>query len=147
MRAGAGTNFAEVGRIPPGGEFLVLEGPECNQNFAWFRVDYDGLIGWTAEGEAVRYWLEVINPDGEVPTATPGAAECIATADGVINLRRGPGTNFNAAGQSAPGQQFVVVGFAENASGFTWYQFDNEFWGREDVVDLRGDCTGLPRVR
>jgi formylglycine-generating enzyme required for sulfatase activity len=50
---------AEVGMIPPGGVFDVLEGPRCTQGTktVWWRVDYQGIDGWTAEGSGSVYWL------------------------------------------------------------------------------------------
>ena len=49
-----------VGQIPGGGEFLVLDGPECDNNYTWWKVDHNGLIGWTAEWGHIygEYWLE-----------------------------------------------------------------------------------------
>ena len=41
---------ALVGEIPPLGVFEVIGGPVCMDNIIWWYVDYDGLIGWTAEG-------------------------------------------------------------------------------------------------
>lgn len=49
-----------LGTIPPQGQFMVLEGPVCSNGYVWWRVDYDGLIGWTAEGDASEYWLEML---------------------------------------------------------------------------------------
>jgi hypothetical protein len=47
-----------LGEIPGGGMFTVIGGPVCADNYAWWQVDYNGLIGWTAEGEGETYWLE-----------------------------------------------------------------------------------------
>ena len=47
-----------LGQIPSGGEFDVLAGPICGENLAWWQVDYNGLVGWTAEGQGDEYWLE-----------------------------------------------------------------------------------------
>ncbi len=58
LRAGAGTSTAYVGEIPPGGVFTILEGPRCASNLAWWKVSYNGLIGWTPEGQAGSYWVE-----------------------------------------------------------------------------------------
>ncbi len=46
------------GSIPAGGSFVVLDGPNCAQNTAWWLVNYNGLVGWTAEGSGSQYWLE-----------------------------------------------------------------------------------------
>jgi hypothetical protein len=47
-----------LGEIPGGGMFAVIGGPVCADNYAWWQVDYNGLVGWTAEGEGDTYWLE-----------------------------------------------------------------------------------------
>ncbi len=60
VRSQPGRNVGSVvGEIPPGGVFNVLSGPQCGpEGMAWWRVNYNGLIGWTAEGESGVYWLE-----------------------------------------------------------------------------------------
>ncbi len=52
-------SLTELGEIPPGGIFNVLEGPVCLRNGVnvWWKVEYNGLIGWTAEGTQQIYWL------------------------------------------------------------------------------------------
>lgn len=52
------TISAVLGEIPAGGVFTVLSGPVCGDGLAWWQVNFDGLIGWTAEGQASTYWLE-----------------------------------------------------------------------------------------
>jgi hypothetical protein len=52
VRSGAGRNFDRIGQIPAGGVFVVLAGPMCADGFTWWQVEYDGLVGWTTEGEA-----------------------------------------------------------------------------------------------
>ena len=49
-----------IGQIPPGGQFIVLDGPQCADGYVWWQIDRDGVQGWTAEGDAshARYWLE-----------------------------------------------------------------------------------------
>lgn len=49
-----------IGRMPAGSEFTILDGPICgtNDGLTWWQVDYNGLVGWTAEGENENYWLE-----------------------------------------------------------------------------------------
>jgi serine/threonine protein kinase len=50
-----------LGQIPPSATFDVLEGPRCTPDAtAWWRVDYKGQVGWTAEGQGDVYYLELI---------------------------------------------------------------------------------------
>lgn len=51
-----------IGSIPAGGQFRVLEGPVCGprRGLTWWRVSYQGIEGWTAEGQGGVYWLEPV---------------------------------------------------------------------------------------
>jgi hypothetical protein len=55
-----GSNSSVIGYIPAGAIFRVLEGPQCGtDNRWWWRVDYNGFVGWTGEGEgSSTYWVE-----------------------------------------------------------------------------------------
>lgn len=60
LRQGPGSSTKYVGEIPPGGMFNVLEGPTCASGLAWWKVNYNGLIGWTPEGQQGDYWIEPV---------------------------------------------------------------------------------------
>jgi len=47
-----------LGQIQPGADMTVLAGPECADGMYWWQVDYEGTVGWTAEGNSSEYWLE-----------------------------------------------------------------------------------------
>ncbi|MBC8171243.1 MAG: hypothetical protein H7X77_06210 [Anaerolineae bacterium] len=52
-----------LGKISAGEEFYVLEGPECDPaGRAWWQVDYNGIVGWTVEGQGEEYYLEPVAP-------------------------------------------------------------------------------------
>ncbi len=45
--------------LPGGSIFLVLDGPSCGADgLIWWKVNYQGVIGWTAESDQNAYWLE-----------------------------------------------------------------------------------------
>jgi hypothetical protein len=50
VRASASTSGALVGTIPAGGVFEITGGPACGDGIVWWQVNYNGVIGWTAEG-------------------------------------------------------------------------------------------------
>jgi hypothetical protein len=58
LRSGAGVWNTRIGQIPGGGAFQVLAGPVCAGYYNWWQVNYQGLVGWTAEGVFSTYWLE-----------------------------------------------------------------------------------------
>lgn len=49
-----------LGRIPEGATMDVVGGPECANGYTWWQVVYNGMTGWTAEGEGLDYWLEPV---------------------------------------------------------------------------------------
>lgn len=62
VRAQPGYGFPVVGQIPAGGVFYVMNGPVCASNTAWYQVYFNGVQGWTAEGQSSTYWLEPYTP-------------------------------------------------------------------------------------
>lgn len=60
LRIGPGTSYQRSGEIAGGGEFYVIDGPYCADDLAWWLVNYDGTIGYTAEGQGETYWLEPV---------------------------------------------------------------------------------------
>lgn len=124
-----------VGRIPGTGVFSVLEGPVCGPDSRyWWRVNYQGIIGWTPEGEGSTYWLEpylagqpanqiVCSP---VPRLSPGSVGYVLPGTPNI-LRDAPkrGTESNIVGQIPGGALFTVVSGPQcGPEGRYWYQID-----------------------
>ncbi|MBZ0318915.1 MAG: hypothetical protein K8L91_21045 [Anaerolineae bacterium] len=46
-----------VGTIPPDTTFEIIGGPVCVDDTVWWYADYEGVQGWTAEGQAPDYWV------------------------------------------------------------------------------------------
>lgn len=70
----------QVGAIPAGGVFAVLDGPVCADGLSWWQVDYQGLTGWTVDGAEGEAWLLPVNPN--IVPATP--LEMLHLASNVI---------------------------------------------------------------
>lgn len=58
LRASPSTRGDILDLMPGGTVFRVLDGPICAEDFSWWQVDYNGVIGWTVEGMNFDYWLE-----------------------------------------------------------------------------------------
>lgn len=85
-----------IGQIPPGGVFTVLNGPECPAGVrnVWYRVEYAGIVGWTAEGYDDIYWIEPLeastqNTSESEQSLLPGQPDTAETGvtDGVLAPR------------------------------------------------------------
>ncbi|MFN8377631.1 MAG: protein kinase [Anaerolineae bacterium] len=65
IRAEPGTDKDELAQMPVGSEaspttFTVLEGPQCGPEgeLRWWRINYNGVQGWAADGVAPDYFIE-----------------------------------------------------------------------------------------
>lgn len=74
-----GTQERILGQLQPGDVFLVLDGPICIDNYAWWRIQADGgdLQGWVAEGDRSDYWImacpgQARGSDCQIPSVDRG---------------------------------------------------------------------------
>jgi Tol biopolymer transport system component len=59
LRQSPSTTATVMGVMGDGEIFSVIGGPQCVENFWWWQVRrWDGQMGWTAEGQPGKYWVE-----------------------------------------------------------------------------------------
>ncbi|PJF37147.1 MAG: hypothetical protein CUN49_01845 [Candidatus Thermofonsia Clade 1 bacterium] len=118
-----------LGTIPVGGTMTLLNGPVCNDGVLWWQVNYNGIIGWTGEGENGVYWLEPLAAANACPPllpprlriggagrVTPGAPNALRTQPTVNNQIS------RVIGNIPGGQVFSVLNGPICADGYTWWQ-------------------------
>ena len=152
VRGGPDTNFDRVGNLAEGSII-----PVSGQNEAgdWWQIEFEagpGGTGWVS-AEVVEFVGEASEvPVVEAPTLQPtdepvenvGAVE-IPT--GGVNVRAGPGLDYDLLGRLAEGATVVVVG--KNETG-DWWQIEYETgedglaWIANAVVDFVGDSDQIP---
>ncbi len=81
IRSEPSTDGEVITQMLPGSSFLIIGGPECDDDLQlrWWEVDFDGETGWTAEGEDDEYYL--CPPDDcEDASGAGGDSEALAPA-------------------------------------------------------------------
>lgn len=58
VRLSPSLSAEQIGHIPGEGVFSVIDGPQCADGLNWWRVTYEGLTGWTADGKTGDPWVE-----------------------------------------------------------------------------------------
>jgi Tol biopolymer transport system component len=101
----------------------------------------DGETGETGDGA-----------DGEGDEVGEGEeveGVCVVIAGGTgVNLRTGPGTNYERAGGLTAGERAEVDGRAGGTDGYRWYRLaESGMWVREDVVTVAESCRQVPVVQ
>lgn len=96
-----------IGYMPPGTTFVVIDGPVCDpeDNLRWWKVNSNGLIGWTAEGEKDEFYLAPVE-------ATPPVASAAESTDGSIS------SPPLVVAQLDPGRMGVQVDWNVDESGW-----------------------------
>lgn len=80
LRGEPDAQAAATGEIPGGAVFTVTDGPVCDdEGYLWWQVNYDGTVGWTAEGRNGDYFIEPL-PGIDLP------APRIALEGGALSL-------------------------------------------------------------
>ena len=68
IRQAPSTSADIVGTVPIRNIFDVLSVPTCADDIAWYRIEYDGTIGWIAEGTET-YFVVPYTPATPIPPA------------------------------------------------------------------------------
>ena len=116
---------------------MVFENRQIDERSGSYGITLIGY-GPAAFCEATNIWAY------EAPTFQPGV--CEISAGGSVNMRSGPGTTFEVAGQLAANTVRNAQGQAVGTDGFIWWQLDDDSWVRDDVVRAQGDCKSIPEV-
>lgn len=91
--------------------------------------------GFGARCNAYNMWIYEIDRvwDGE-------AGFCGITVNQAVNLRAGPGVNFELKGEIKSGDVLDVDGQIWGRDGFIWWRTTDETWVRSDFVRELGPC-------
>lgn len=57
LRSSPSLNGAQIGLMRPNEIFTVISGPTCANGILWWQVNYNGRVGWTAEGQGGQYYI------------------------------------------------------------------------------------------
>ena len=127
---------AQIGEIPPGRTLdAVLDGPACKENFVWWQVQTNGLVGWTAESDvkANYYYIEPIRPAAEsapptVPPASqphPTALRMITSAAKVDTIKILPAAAPHALAWSPAQPSLAIVSADGDIDIYSYPDFEN----------------------
>ncbi len=122
---GRGLGSIVIGEIPGGSVFTVLAGPQCADGFYWWQINYNGVPGWTAEGQGLTYWIEPYAVQGCTMPTRLQAGRTGRVLPGLGNaLRSQPGTGAGSVviGQIGGGGMFRVIQGPQCADGYNWWQ-------------------------
>lgn len=118
LRSGPGTGYAVVGKANSGTQLVVIQAKSD-----WYQVQYGKGTAWVA-GWLVKKSGQGASSNGNTtgqpaqqpPTSSPVSGSGFV-AGSTVNLRSGPGTNYEMLDQLSYGTPLVLLNKADN-----WYQ-------------------------
>ncbi|WP_051688031.1 N-acetylmuramoyl-L-alanine amidase [Desulfofalx alkaliphila] len=99
LRSGPGTGHSTLGQVTQGDRLPVL-GKEGD----WLQVQSKGQSAWIAG------WLVRLEGTATPANGTGATGQVAVVTDALVNLRSGPGTSHDIAGQVAQGDRLPVLG-------------------------------------
>lgn len=119
LRSGPGLSFEIVDRLEKAEVVILLEGPHKADGYAWWRIQTaDGTVGWSVERVETEQTLQ--------PALELGEHAIVNTAGDTLNLRSGPGVDFDVVAQLAQGAVVTVLEGPQLGGDFTWWKILSE---------------------
>lgn len=133
IRSGPGTDYDVIGDAVAGEEFTIT-GKNSEGN--WWQLDFRGESGWIYAPFVIAADAEDVPIVDAAMTGAPDAAESTtetlvpteepkATVGGDLNVRSGPGEEYDRIGGASEGEEFVITG--RSGDGEWWQiEFDDQ---------------------
>ena len=113
VRVGPGTDYQILGTIQNGEEYVAYDYYIDSNGNKWWKFFYDDRVAWCAAWYTQEISANIFQID----------------VQHYLNVRDGPGTNYNVVGQVYHGMLFVKIGEQYNSGeGRTWYEL---WWSSE----------------
>lgn len=159
VRSGPSTLYPVIGRLSVDTVVTVIGRNEEDNN--WLQIEFEGQEGWVAfftvvvEGDlSTLPIVQAVPPSLGITTSAivisaPSQAEvegAIVTSFRRVNVRSGPGTDFEPLGTLRPGETAAITGRTEDNE---WLQIDfngQEGWVAFFVVSVTGSLENVPLV-
>ncbi len=154
LRTAPSMRVSTIGNIPRSDHATIIDGPEVvfemsdrnvPQNFVWWKISTEsGSEGWI---QGTYYGEPILVPFSE-KSAIP-AVTCTLSTLRDVNIRSGPGTNYQQiASRAGEGQLLAADGQYGNINVVQdhWWQLIDGSLIRDDQVHEIGDCASLPVV-
>jgi hypothetical protein len=121
---------------------LVFRNPLANTNLLTLLQPQYGFVNRFAE--TGNYFITLEQQTNQLDLYA--ISDCYLTSDRTVNLRSGPGTDFDNPAIMQAGERLAVDGQSPDGI-YTWWHLSVGYWVRDDVVTEAGDnCDGVEMV-
>ncbi len=144
VRSAPAAQAEVIGRLSPDAAILVT-GRDSETNTWFFIVESDALQGWVPGFVLLLQGDPALLPIIDLSVGRDGSGAVTARALGRVNVRTGPGIDYEVVGQLDVGEVAIVK--ARSSAGNDWLLIENnalQGWLAYFTVDVEGDPNTLP---
>lgn len=147
LRVEPGLNGEVIVVLEEGQQATVVDGPVEVDGYAWYQLDADGTVGWSASSFLAATDATsgdgTSESDGDVSAdlAIGGEAATAVVNDDNVNLRAEPGLDAEVLLKLTSGTTATVLDGPVDADDYVWYQLDVDGtvgWVAADFLDIAG---------
>lgn len=117
IRQSANLSATIVDYVELGGIMTLVDGPVCDNGIIWWRIDWNGIRGWTAESAGGDVWFEAV----DFSRFQIGATVTVYTNDEGLKLRENTSVNSRLIQNLPPGTRAQIIGGPTEAGGYIWW--------------------------
>lgn len=110
IRTGPGLDFKVTGKSTTGERYIVLD-----KSGDWYKISLPVGFGWIS-AQLVKVSSTGISAANDIKTVA-NSSGAVVVNESLVNIRSGPGTNYNVLSTAAKGESFLLLD-----SSSDWYQ-------------------------
>ncbi len=132
-RAGAGTEYQQLGTVLYGEKYEVLETKAGSGGLVWYRIRVNGQDEWISAGiaalDSAAQAAAASAPDASAGTGAAEKGKMIRITASSGRARSGPGTEYTYLETVHNGERYEVLDVQAAGNGNPWYKI--RIGGRE----------------
>lgn len=120
VRSGPSTSYTKIGKAYKGDDYpLFAKVSETGTSWEWWKINYDGTVGY------IRTDLASLASSSSA-AVSPGNGDTMHVTGGSVNIRVGPGTEYERITTLQEGDIYPFLGTATDSDGDPWIKFEYE---------------------
>lgn len=116
VRSGPGTSYSKLGYLADGKTFTITGKAQDSAGTWWYRTTYNGKTGYLCST-----FVKTKTSSGAVESTQQDTGK-VNVGSSVLNVRKGPGTNYGVIGTLKNGTAVNISANAKDSAGTVWYK-------------------------
>lgn len=124
IRSGPAKSYKNIGTIPKGKTFTILEEQKDSNGTAWYKLTYGGKTGYVCSDYVIVETSSDKPDQGGDEANKPETVKIgkVNTKTDPLIVRSGPAKSYKNIGSLLKGKTFTILGEEKDSAGTVWYR-------------------------